>query len=234
MCGLSLIAASGGHSSSWCMGLSLSRPSTNSRRTGSVVVAHGPSCSAAFGILPDPGSNPCPLHWQADSQPLRHQGSPGLFYNSSSMILRICWNWERWVLQIHFCFFVFQDFKFYLFIFSAVWGLCCCVWAFSSCGERGLLFIALCGLLLVVASLVMEHRLQELWHAGSVVMAHGLICSAACGIIPDQGSNPCPPHWQTDSFFFFHAMSETFILTYFHTYFHTNTNIRFLEISYNV
>ena len=22
------------------------------------------------------GSNPCPLHWQADSQPLRHQGSP--------------------------------------------------------------------------------------------------------------------------------------------------------------
>ena len=44
--------------------------------TGSVVVAHGPSCSAACGILPDLGSNPCPLHWQADSQPLSHQGSP--------------------------------------------------------------------------------------------------------------------------------------------------------------
>ena len=40
------------------------------------TVAHGPSCSAACGILPDQGSNPCPLHWQADSQPLRHQGSP--------------------------------------------------------------------------------------------------------------------------------------------------------------
>ena len=24
-------------------------------------------------------------------------------------------------------------------------------------------------------------------------MAHGLSCSAACGIFPDQGSNPCPP-----------------------------------------
>ena len=26
--------------------------------------------------LPRPGLEPCPLHWQADSQPLRHQGSP--------------------------------------------------------------------------------------------------------------------------------------------------------------
>ena len=78
--GLSLVAASGGHSSSRCVGLSLSRPlllrSTSSRRAGSVVVVHGPSCSAACGIFPDQGSNPCPLHWQADSQPLRHQGSP--------------------------------------------------------------------------------------------------------------------------------------------------------------
>ena len=79
--GLSLVVASGDHSSSWCVGLSLSRPlllwSTSSRRAGSVVVAHGPSCSVACGIFPDQGSNPCPLHWQADSQPLRHQGSPG-------------------------------------------------------------------------------------------------------------------------------------------------------------
>ena len=78
--GLSLVVASGGHSSSRCAGLSPSRPlllrSTGSRRAGSVVVAHGPSCSTACGIFPDQGSNPCPLHWQADSQPLRHQGSP--------------------------------------------------------------------------------------------------------------------------------------------------------------
>ena len=80
VCGLSPVAASGGHSSSRCTGLSLSRPlllrSTGSRVAGSVVVAHGPSCSMACGILPDQGANPCPLHRQADSQPLRHQGSP--------------------------------------------------------------------------------------------------------------------------------------------------------------
>ena len=78
--GPSLVVASGGHSSSRCAGLPLSRPlllrSTGSRRAGSVIAAHGPSCSTACGIFPDHGTNPCPLHWQADSQPLRHQGSP--------------------------------------------------------------------------------------------------------------------------------------------------------------
>ena len=62
--GLSLVVASGGHSSSRWAGLSLSRPlllrSTGSRCAGSVVVAHGPSCSAACGIFPDQGLNPCP------------------------------------------------------------------------------------------------------------------------------------------------------------------------------
>ena len=93
-------------------------------------------------------------------------------------------------------------------------------------------FVAARGLSLVVASgaysslrcagfslwwlLVAEHRLQarglqQLQHAGSVVMApglqsiglvvvvHGLSCSVACGIFPDQGSNSCPLHWQADS-----------------------------------
>ena len=82
--GLSLAVASGGHSSSRFAGLSLSRPlllrSTGSRRAGSAVAAHGPSCFVARGIFPDQGSNPCPLHWQADSQPLRHQGSPALCF----------------------------------------------------------------------------------------------------------------------------------------------------------
>ena len=84
MRGLSLVVASGGHSSSRCVGLSLSRPlllrSTGSRRTGSVIVAYGLSCSAVCGIFPDQGTNPCPLHWQADSQPLCHQGSPSAHF----------------------------------------------------------------------------------------------------------------------------------------------------------
>ena len=33
----------------------------------------------------------------------------------------------------------------------------------------------------------------------SPVVAHGLSCSTACGIFPDQGSNPCPLNWQADS-----------------------------------
>ena len=39
-------------------------------------------------------------------------------------------------------------------------GLRCWAWAFSSCGEQRLLFVAVRGLLLAVASLVAEHRLQ--------------------------------------------------------------------------
>ena len=57
------------------------------------------------------------------------------------------------------------------------------------------------GLLIAAASLVAEHGLQarRLQSTGSVVVAHGLICSAACGIFPNQASNPCPLHWQVDS-----------------------------------
>ena len=34
------------------------------------------NCPGARGILPDQGPNPCPRHWQADSQPADHRGSP--------------------------------------------------------------------------------------------------------------------------------------------------------------
>ena len=43
---------------------------------GSWVLEHRLSCSAECGIFLDQGSNPCLLHWQADSLPLSHQGSP--------------------------------------------------------------------------------------------------------------------------------------------------------------
>ena len=44
--------------------------------TGSLIMAHGLSCSRAHGIFPDLGSNLCLLHWQADSFPLSFEGSP--------------------------------------------------------------------------------------------------------------------------------------------------------------
>ena len=54
----------------------------------------------------------------------------------------------------------FQEIIIYLFIiFLVVLGLCCCGRAFSCCGERGLLFVAVRGLLVAVASLVAEHGL---------------------------------------------------------------------------
>ena len=41
----------------------------------------------------------------------------------------------------------------------AVLGLRCWAWAFPSCGEWGLLFLVVRGLLIAVASLVAEHGL---------------------------------------------------------------------------
>ena len=47
--------------------------------TGSIVAAHGLICAAAHGTFPDQELNPCLLHWQADSLPKSHQGSPVAF-----------------------------------------------------------------------------------------------------------------------------------------------------------
>ena len=47
-----------------------------------------------------------------------------------------------------------------------------------------------------VGSIVVAWGLQN---TGSVVTVPGLSCWAAGGICPEQGSNPCPLHWQLDS-----------------------------------
>ena len=69
----------------------------------------------------------------------------------------------NWLFFIFFCEMSVQVLWPFYFIFSylflAAWGLRCCAWAFSSCGERALLFIVVHGLLMAVASLVAEHRL---------------------------------------------------------------------------
>ena len=43
------------------------------------------------------------------------------------------------------------------FLFFGCFGSCCCTRAFSSCSEWGLLFVAVRGLLIAVASVVAEH-----------------------------------------------------------------------------
>ena len=60
------------------------------------------------------------------------------------------------------------------------------------------------GHLVVVASLVVEHRLwvhglQELQHSGTVLAAHGLSHSVASRIFSDQELNPSLLLWQVHS-----------------------------------
>ena len=47
----------------------------------------------------------------------------------------------------------------FIYLFMAVLGLRCYAWAFSICGEQGLFFVVVHGLLIVVASVVAEHGL---------------------------------------------------------------------------
>ena len=55
-------------------------------------------------------------------------------------------------------FFGFFKFKF-IYLFLSALGLRCCMRAFSSCGEQGLLFVVVRGLLIAVGSTAAEHGL---------------------------------------------------------------------------
>ena len=79
-------------------------------------MADGLSCPVAYGIFPGQELNPCPEHWQADSYPLDHRGSPPLTFIFLIKKFFVC--------------------IIYLLFFVSL-GLCCCKQAFSSCGEWG-------------------------------------------------------------------------------------------------
>ena len=193
MWGLSPVAASRGHSSSRCEGLSLSWPlllrSTGSRCAGSVAVAHGPKLLRGMWDPPRPGLEPtsaapagglpttappgkpwswflCKYSWEQnpefwhahDSLPtafvlggqygcIWHSWLPLFFLEYLEHVYPCLLEWSNTLKICNFFFFLASS------------GLCCCTWVFSSCGERGLLFIAVCRLLIAVASLVAEHRL---------------------------------------------------------------------------
>ena len=70
--------------------------------------------------------------------------------------------------------------------FLAVLGFHCCMQGFSSCGERGLLLVGVCGLFIMVAPLV-EHRLQGA--QALAVGAHGLRSCSPWAL--DWGLNIC-------------------------------------------
>ena len=88
MCNLSLVAANVGHSPFVVLGLVFAVPPVVIEHGfysmwALVVMEHGFSCPVACEIFPDQGSNPCPLHSQADSLstgPLRKSKLPFLHW----------------------------------------------------------------------------------------------------------------------------------------------------------
>ena len=65
-------------------------------------MTYGLSCSEACGILPGQGSNPCLLHWEAETLSLSYQES-----SMCLLLLLVCDN----ILQIIY---VFDILKFYI------------------------------------------------------------------------------------------------------------------------
>ena len=51
-----------------------------------IVVVHGLSCCIACGIFPDQGSDPCLLHWQADSLHTEPPGKPSLCFQVTNTL----------------------------------------------------------------------------------------------------------------------------------------------------
>ena len=110
------------------------------------------------------------------------------------------------------CDFTFLIKKMYLFIGLGCAGSWLLRGFFFSCGERGL-FSGCCvqrsqcggfsccgargrGCAGFSSGSTWAPRLQL---PGSRAQSHGLSCSEACGIFPNQGSNPCLLHWQAAS-----------------------------------
>ena len=106
--------------------------------------------------------------------------SPGLLvtcildFLSSTSIYYVCNN-EKLSFQKGTIIINFFLINLFIYLFLAALGLRCCAWAFSSCSKRGLLFVAVHGLLIVVAS---HCGAWALGTRASVVVAHGL---STCG-----------------------------------------------------
>ena len=168
--GLSLVVASGGYSLLWCVGFPswwlLLLQSTGSRSVGfrscgsRALERRLSSCGAwaqllhSMWDLPGPGIEPMS---PALASRFLTTAPPG---KSQEEDYFKCNCKQTKETGISFFFFNIIYLFIYLFIFLAVLGLRFCVRAFSSCGKRGPLFIAVRGPLTVAASLVAEHRLQ--------------------------------------------------------------------------
>ena len=100
--------------------------------------------------------------------------------------------------------------NFYLCVLSVL-GLRFWVAFFSRCGKRGPLWLRRVGFslpwLLLLRSMCSR--------------VHGLSCSAACGIVPDEGSNPRLLHWDAGSLLLSHQGSPVW------TFWSSHTKVKF-------
>ena len=87
------------------------------------------------------------------------KSSQMLFGNKAGLTLHVSFI-HSFIHSFTFSKYQFFCFVLFIYLFMAVLGLRFCARAFSSCGKRGPLFIAVRGPLTVAASLVAEHRLQ--------------------------------------------------------------------------
>ena len=138
-------------------------------------------------------------------------GKPGMLQSMGLQRVGHDWATEQQHYKSHekskLIFFFFNE-SFALFCFLADLGLGYCAQSFSSCSERGQLFhgtrashcrgfsFQSTGSRYAGFSSCSSQALEPV---GSVVVVHGLSCSLACGIFPNQGSNPCSLRWQADS-----------------------------------
>ena len=84
-------------------------------------------------------------------------------------------------------------------------------------------------ILIMVASLVVKqglqaHGLQQLKHADSVVVVHGIQLPTACGIFSNQRLSLCPLPWQVD-FFYISVSIYLYLFSYLAALGHQGSNL---------
>ena len=105
----------------------------------------------------------------APCEPGSVRASLGCLRTCQRALISLSWTWLNWMALPGILLLLF--YYYYFFKFLAALGLHCCAWAFSSCGEQGLLFLAVRGHLTAVAS---RCRARALGPRASVVVARGL------------------------------------------------------------